>query len=112
LQCSDGIGVLAGAGLFAGSVLAAVVMLGDNLGLRSVASHITKLTTRREGGGVRYTATATSEPAKDAEVRRVCSIRSLEATATRGAFKYRRSGTDGRLRAASCGPVGKRRSGD
>jgi putative Mg2+ transporter-C (MgtC) family protein len=71
LWCSAGVGVLAGAGLFTGSVLAAAVVFGGNLGLRRVASHVTKLATRREGAAVRYTITVTSEPGKDAEARRV-----------------------------------------
>jgi putative Mg2+ transporter-C (MgtC) family protein len=91
LWCSAGVGVLAGAGLYTGSVLAAAVLLGGNLGLRRVASHVAKLAARREGGAVRYTIIVTSEAGKDADVRRAmldqisrstCNPRSLQVSSS------------------------------
>ena len=70
LWCSASIGVLAGAGLYAGSVLAAAAVFGTNLGLHRVASYVTKLAARREGGAVRYTITVASDTGADAEIRR------------------------------------------
>jgi len=91
LWCSAGVGVLAGAGLYAASVMAAALVFGGNLGLRTIAFHISKLAARREGGAVRYTITVTSEAGKDADVRRTmidqlsrsaCATRSLHVSSS------------------------------
>jgi putative Mg2+ transporter-C (MgtC) family protein len=70
LWCSASVGVLAGAGLYGESVLAAGAVFAVNLGLRQVAMLVTKFAARRERAAVRYTITVTSEPGPDAEIRR------------------------------------------
>lgn len=70
LWCSASVGVLAGAGLYLESAVAAAAVFAANLGLRRVAMHIATLAARRQGVAVRYRITVTSERGPDIEIRR------------------------------------------
>jgi putative Mg2+ transporter-C (MgtC) family protein len=95
LWCSAGIGVLAGAGLAAASLIAAIVVLLGNIGLRWLAARIAALAARHEGGAVRYVVTLNGAAARDGDLRRAlldqlaqaaCNPRTLQLSSSlRGA---------------------------